>query len=185
MLLLVSTASNNNFEHAWWNLRLFCLEIMHLLYCEKIILVKLIFCVSLVHGLIFLVFISTPEIYISVLCMTVKAKKKKKERKIGIIGQVPMGACSPSPKNQGWALTRRRCLNSPTPTMPVQEPTPDPKINWQALLNWPVLYLHLCFFILGKRGQCGSRENQSEVSLTGLHSVCRLQYTNFVLGDHL
>ena len=73
-----STASNNNFEHAWWNLRFCCLEIMHALYCEKIILVKLIFCVSLVHGLRFLVFI------IFIILLTVKAKKRK--RKIGIIG---------------------------------------------------------------------------------------------------
>ena len=28
--------------------------------------------------------------------------------------QSPMGACRSSPKNWGWALTRRRCLNSPT-----------------------------------------------------------------------
>ena len=29
-------------------------------------------------------------------------------------GQAPMGACSSSAKNWGWAVTRRRCLNGPT-----------------------------------------------------------------------
>ena len=62
--------------------------------------------------------------------------------------QVPMGAHSSSLKNWGWALTRRRCLNSPT--MPVQAPTPDLDRHY-----WIDSHCR------GKRGQCSSRESCS------------------------
>ena len=39
---------------------------------------------------------------------------------------VPMGTHGSSPKNWGWAVTQRRCLNSPA--IPVQAPTPDLKL---------------------------------------------------------
>ena len=88
-----------------------------------------------------------------------------------------MGTRSSSTENWGWAVTWRRCLN--TPPIPVQAPTLDPKLAdrcyWIDLRH---SFAHACFFFPAKRGQHGSREscillenepNQSFVARTSKH----------------
>ena len=59
-------------------------------------------------------------------------------------------------KNWGWALTWRRCLNSPT--MPVQVPTPDPKLTDRHYwIDSRPSFARASF--LGKWGQHASRES--------------------------
>ena len=90
-------------------------------------------------------------------------------------------------KNRGWALTQRRCLNSPT--VPMQVPTPDPKlIVMTGTTELTRIVASAVLPFLGKRGQHGSREScillqnrPPEVSLSSLHSIRCLQYANFVL----
>ena len=67
--------------------------------------------------------------------------------------QAPVGAHSSSPKNQGWALTRRRCFNSPT--MPLQAPTPDLKLTDRHY--W--IDSHHSFACACKQSQHGSWES--------------------------
>ena len=66
--------------------------------------------------------------------------------------QAPVGAHSSRPKNREWALTRRRCFNSPT--VPLQAPTPDLKLTDRRYwIDSRRSFARVC-----KRGQHGSRE---------------------------
>ena len=53
-----------------------------------------------------------------------------------------MGACTSSAKIWGWAVTRRRCLNSST--IPAQGPTLDVKLDAMGP-NWLASSVRLCF----------------------------------------
>ena len=92
--------------------------------------------------------------FTEVLCYnTLKATTGLKYR---IVPCMRPWALAAKPENWGWPLTRRRCLNGLS--IPVQVPTPDPKLTDRRYrIDWRRSLPLLPFS--GKRGQCSSRES--------------------------